>query len=301
MQITLADGSSTDLSGMTEDQMWRLQFEQEQQFAVQILEAPKGSARRDAAVRQGYETICTILDEKQNGNGPLEMGFDRRYLHLVLKLLKRRKTATGEDAGLFEIGFGAGVLLREVFDAGFPVAGIEASPAMREQSMRILPETCHGDLLVGNLLRHSMAGRSDCFDVVYWNDVFEHIPPDEIREYLATIHRLLKPGGYLATITPNWHHRPSDVTGDFRPPRTEPIGLHLKEYTFCEVTALLRGAGFRNIEIPLVQLPRWIVLGLGGLAGPKRLFEPCLEYLPFRPAEKLCRALGLTCSIAQKT
>ena len=79
----------------------------------------------------------------------------------------------------------------------------------------------------------SLAGRPT---LIYWNDVFEHIPPDEIGDYLSHIHRLLAPGGTLVTITPHWLLRPMDVTGDFCPPRTVARGLHLKEYRLAEVT-----------------------------------------------------------------
>ena len=58
-----------------------------------------------------------------------------------------------------------------------------------------------------------LAKLEDGYDVVYWNDVFEHVPCDEIQPLLAKIYSLVRPGGCLVTITPNWHERPSDVTG----------------------------------------------------------------------------------------
>ena len=33
------------------------------------------------------------------------------------------------------------------------------------------------------------------WSLVYWNDVFEHIPPDEIAEWLRRIHEMLAPAG----------------------------------------------------------------------------------------------------------
>src|SRR5690606_33540830 len=108
----------------------------------------------------------------------------------------------------------------------------------------------HCRLLHGDFRKIDLSDHVGQYSVVYWNDVFEHIPTDEIEDYLAVIRRLLKPGGKLVTITPNWHMRPSDVTVLFAPPRTQAIGFHLKEYTLGEVVGMLEAAGFRSVQVP---------------------------------------------------
>jgi SAM-dependent methyltransferase len=228
----------------------------------------------------------------------LVMGLDRRYVDLVLELLARRAFLRTGTPALFEIGYAGGGMLTRAVQAGYEVAGLEVCETVRRQALRSLPERFHPRLHLGDLLAQDLGNTQ--YDVVYWNDVFEHIPPDEIRDYLARIYRLLLPGGHLVTITPNWHERPSDVTGDFLPPRSEARGLHLKEYTLREVTGLLRETGFARVETPLVVTKSRIVLGLGGLSGLKRLFEPCLEWIPYRSAELLCHGLGLSYTIATK-
>jgi hypothetical protein len=94
--------------------------------------------------------------------------------------------------------------------------------------------------------------------------------------------------------------RPMDITGDFFPPRTEAQGVHLKEYTLGEVTALLTQAGFRRVATPLFVTPDRIALAGNGLAAIKRLAEPALEWLPFRLAKLLVRGFGLSCTVATK-
>ena len=84
------------------------------------------------------------------------------------------------------------------------------------------------------------------------------------------------------------------------PPRTEAAGLHLREYTLREVTRLLRRPGFRRIATPLFLTYQRAFMFAGGLARLKRLLEPALEGLPLRPAQILCRGLGLGCTIATK-
>jgi SAM-dependent methyltransferase len=227
------------------------------------------------------------------------MGLDQKQVRFVLKLLARQQAA-GLAPSLFEIGYGCGVLLEHVHRQGYPVAGIEVSPVLRAQALRRLGREHEQDLLLGNLVGAVTSGLRQRFSLIYWNDVLEHIAPDEVRDYLQRIADLLRPGGQLVTITPNWHMRPSDITREIHPPRTTAAGLHLQEYTLGQVTGLLWQAGFRPVTVPLCVLPGRVVTLGGGLASIKRLFEPGLEGMPFGLAELLCRGLGLSYTIATK-
>ena len=299
--VTLVDGTVVDLATLDLAQLRELHWQQERAFARRVLDSPKGSPERAAAFAQGYDTVLSILRcIIDPGGGPLVMGLDPRYQRMVLDLLARRGAASGRRPRLFEIGYAAGTLLAAASAGGAEVAGVEVSEVMRREACRQLPVQTHQRLYLGDFLTHELDGMAGYYDLVYWNDVIEHIPPDEIGDFLAKIKRLLAPGGKLVTITPNWHMRPSDVTGDFRPPRTEAEGFHLKEYTLREVTLLLRAAGFSRIATPLFLTRSRIVLCGAGLAGWKRLFEPTLELLPFRLAQIGCIGFALGCTIATK-
>jgi SAM-dependent methyltransferase len=299
--VVLADGSRRELTGLTRDELVFLQWEQERAFAAKIVAAPKGSAARASITRQAYDTVTGILAAvRGTGNDALVMGMHPKQERLVLQLLQHQ-WRKGFDANLFEIGYASGKLLKCVSDAGFPVAGIEVSSAMREMAARLLPPEHHKRLYLGNFLDVATSFADKRFSLVYWNDVFEHIPPDEIGDWLAQIHRMLAPGGKLVTITPNWHARPSDVTAAICPPRSEAAGLHLQEYTLREVVRLLREAGFANIAVPLGVTSKRIVLYGNGLLGVKSFVEPALEWLPYEVAKLACRGLGLSCTVATKS
>jgi SAM-dependent methyltransferase len=299
-QVVLADGSVRALDGLARDELLALQWQQEQQFARQILAAPKGSSARSRATCQAYDSATRILARVQgNMDRPLIMGMHPRYGRLVLDLLRRQRRR-GQSARFFEIGYGTGTLLKIVADAGFPMAGIEVASAMRQQAVGQLGPESANCLHLGEFLQCEAPLADGPWSLVYWNDVFEHVPPDEIGDWLRRIYAMLSPGGQLVTITPNWHGRPSDVTSALCPPRTEAAGLHLKEYTLVEVSRMLRRAGFARLSAPLVVLPRQVVLCGSGLIGLKRLLEPGLEWLPFRFAKLLCRGLGLSCTLATK-
>jgi SAM-dependent methyltransferase len=298
--VVLADGICRDLSELARDELVFLQWEQEKEFALQIMASAKGSQARSQITRRAYDTVTGILAvARGTGSDSLVMGMHPKHERLVLKLLQRQRR-NGVDAGFFEIGYASGKLLKRIGDAGFPFAGIEVSTVMRDMALRLLGEEHAEKLLLGDFLSlgKPLAGRR--FSLVYWNDVFEHIPPDEIGDWLKRIHGLLAPGGKLVTITPNWHVRPSDVTKAIRPPRSEAAGLHLKEYTLGEVTRLLRRAGFDDVATPLGVTSQHVVLCGNGLAALKRFFEPALEWLPFGLAQLACRGGGLSCTIATK-
>jgi 2-polyprenyl-3-methyl-5-hydroxy-6-metoxy-1,4-benzoquinol methylase len=286
----------TNLSGLTAEDLVELQWINEPKFARAICDAPKGSAERAQVTAQAYDTITAILQHQQGASsGHVSMGYNPRYLRLVEQLVRGR-----QKPRVFEIGYGSGALLAAMHEQGIEIAGIEVSGAMHRQACEHLPAECRSRLLVGDFLSHDFGTDAGTYDLVFWNDVFEHIVPDEIADYLTKIYSLLKPGGRLVTITPNWHTRPSDVTADHCPPRTEAIGFHLKEYTLREVTQLLRRAGFASVGTPLFVTSGQMCLCGNGLAALKRVVEPMLEWLPFPAARLLCRGLGLTCTIARK-
>lgn len=299
-EVLLADGSWLSLADLSSEELQKLQWEQEQKFANAIRTLPKGSNDRALVIGQAYDTVCAILTAQQADGEPLRMGLDPRYGRLVIELLNQQVSRGIGQPRFFEIGYGSGVMLKEVRDHGFKSGGIEVSTTMRDEALGLIGEKYSDQLLLGDLRSVSRDQFPTRPSLFYWNDVFEHICPDEISEYLEHIYKLLMPGGQLVTITPNWLLRPSDVTGDFCPIRTEANGLHLKEYRLAEVTSLLKQAGFRRVATPLVVSRKRIYHFGGGFRLGKQLIEPLLDKLPVRPAHLLCRGLGLSCTIATK-
>lgn len=295
--VTLTSGRQLDIAPLDAQALQDLQWCEERGYAALIASSAPGSQGRRELFRQGYDTVTTIQSQMLDRQGRgLVMGYDRRYAGLVRQLLARR-AATGRRPRVFEIGYGSGALLASLGEVD--VAGIEVSETMRRQACRRLPAACHERLHLGDFLTHDLAAENGC-DLVFWNDVLEHLVPDDVPEFLRRIHSLLAPGGYLVTITPNWHMRPSDITADYHAPRTTAIGFHLKEYTLGEVTSLLRAAGFSRVATPLVITKRRMIVCGSGLAGVKRAIEPALEWLPYRAAKLACRGMGLSCTIAVK-
>jgi 2-polyprenyl-3-methyl-5-hydroxy-6-metoxy-1,4-benzoquinol methylase len=301
--VVLVDGTQCDLLGLSTSELIQLQAEQEPAFASRIVASPKGSLERSAAVRQAYETVCEVLDEVSNRQAQgqsLSMGMDPRYIRLVLELLGKQK-AKGVEGGFFELGFGSGIMLEAAARAGYRVGGLEVAGQLFDEAKNKLPVEHHGNLWLGDFCATDFGNQNNSYGVVYWNDVFEHIPADEISDYLLKLNGLLKPGGKLVTITPNWHMRPSDVTVQFNPPRTTASGFHLKEYTLAEVRKLLLSSGFARVQTPTYISRSAIYLSdMLDITSVKASMEPLLEMLPFKAAVQACRRFGLNCTIATK-
>ena len=81
-------------------------------------------------------------------------------------------------------------------------------------------------------------------DLVYSNQLMEHLHPDDALEQLRNIFAALAPGGLYVCITPNRLDGPHDVSRSFS---EEPEGFHLKEYTVTELEALFLATGFRRV------------------------------------------------------
>lgn len=111
-------------------------------------------------------------------------------------------------------------------------------------------------------------------DVAYSNQLMEHLHPDDAVAQLDGIARALRSGGLYLCVTPNRVSGPHDISKYFDVVAT---GFHLKEYTFVELRALLRAAGFAAVT-PYV--------GAGGvhLLYPGFLVRACEVFLGALPA-----------------
>lgn len=119
-------------------------------------------------------------------------GLDRVRLALTMRTLDR--LAAPAPARVFEIGFGAGQILRRYLDRGAEVSGCDpdqlgtdVDPAVRER----------GELHHSALEDVATAAEADLVVGVH---VIEHVV--DVGRSLAAAHDMLRPGGRLALFTP---------------------------------------------------------------------------------------------------
>lgn len=97
---------------------------------------------------------------------------------------------------LLEIGCAGGELLALARYRGWEALGIEISAeaaASARQDRGV-------EVLAGTLEEH--AGGIGEFDLAIANDVIEHVPSP--RDFLRTLHGVVRPGGWASIETPNW-------------------------------------------------------------------------------------------------
>jgi len=111
-------------------------------------------------------------------------GYHRLIDELELGLIRRY--AAGKD--VLEAGCGTGLLLKEAAAVARRAVGVDLSRGMLQ------PAKARGLEVVQGSLTH-VPFPSASFDVVYSMKVLAHIPP--IREALAELGRLVRPGGFL--------------------------------------------------------------------------------------------------------
>jgi SAM-dependent methyltransferase len=90
-----------------------------------------------------------------------------------------------------------------------------------------------------------MAQEDASVDIVYSNQVFEHLHTDDTEPLLQAYHRFLRSDGLLMIITPHRLTGPHDISREFTP---EAEGFHMKEYTYSELSKLLRKEGFTKVR-----------------------------------------------------
>jgi SAM-dependent methyltransferase len=83
-------------------------------------------------------------------------------------------------------------------------------------------------------------------DVVYSNQLMEHLHPDDAREQLENIFAALRSGGRYICLTPNRLLGPSDISQYFEDETAS--GFHLREYSETELCRLFRSVGFGSVR-----------------------------------------------------
>jgi SAM-dependent methyltransferase len=142
----------------------------------------------------------------------------------------------------------------------------------------------------------SLPMESESADFAFSDQFLEHLHPEDAREHLREVVRVLKPGGIYMCVTPNRLSGPHDISGYFDDVAQ---GLHLKEYSACELIAALRASGFRSVDIlakaGTPPVPLWRV----------RLIESILGVVPISVRRNLAARkpdafIHCICAIARK-
>lgn len=171
---------------------------------------------------------------------------------------------------LLDIGCGRGDMLKEFKELGFECLGVdrEVSPELEE----------YATVKSVDLVSSPLPFPDESIDVVFHKSVIEHLP--STKNLMEESYRILKPGGKLIIMTPDW-------TSQIKVFYDDPT--HVRPYNCASISSILQMYGFKNIESEkFYQLPSvWKYNFLKALIFPLQLL------LPVTCARELTKFTGL--------
>jgi len=195
------------------------------------------SSERGRLYSEVYEDLFRMVEDHPQLSGKNDP--DRSYRKICTAMQIVRKYLD-DNCVFLEIGAGDCAVSKAIAAVVRQVYALDVSDTIT--SGNPLPENCRLILTAGCEIDLP----EDSVDVAYSDQVMEHIHPEDAIGQLREVYRVLRPGGKYVCITPNRLSGPHDISRTFDEIAT---GLHLKEYSIGELSALFRQAGFRSVRV----------------------------------------------------
>jgi len=182
--------------------------------------------------------VAVVYNEQDR---PFTQYPDQLARHLFL----RYALATGQT--LLDLGCGRGEFLRGFARCGLQVFGVDQSAAARA----LCPQA---DVRSADLECEPIPFDDNSFDVVYSKSVLEHFyhPENLVKE----IYRVLKPGGLVISMVPDWEHNYRIYYEDY---------THRTPFMLTSLRDIKLIHGFERVEVerfrqlPLLWRMPWMI------------------------------------------
>lgn len=247
------------------------------------------SIRTQEQIREHYEVECEIADRLRNSTVEerqtlytaaydelftrlphhplLTSGVESEKQRQLAKHLLNLDGMVDKSSTFVEIGPGDCSLSLEVAKLAGKVIAVDVSKEVTKRANA--PKNF--ELIISDGSNIPIENAS--VDVVYSDQLMEHLHPEDALRQLMNIYQVLKPGGAYFCITPNRLSGPHDVSRSFDMVAT---GLHLREYTVTELDKIFREAGFSRTKIFF----RFSMLKMYLPVFPYKIIEMILGVLP---------------------
>ncbi len=161
---------------------------------------------------------------KRRGDAEKQIAFLRSYLSV--------------NSTFVEIGCGDAAVTQGIAPYVHAAFGVDVTSALIDAAA--FPKNCRFIQTNGT----DIGVEAGSADVVYSNQLMEHLHPEDAKKQLLEIWRILKPDGVYICSTPNKITGPHDISCYFD---FEPFGFHLREYNHNSLAAMFRETGFRSV------------------------------------------------------
>lgn len=196
-------------------------------------------AERRVLYRELYNELYSRVPHHPGLRGR-EDGQVMRSVRDRARLLRR----FAHDGGVcVEIGAGDGAVARELASYMEKVYALEVWGGGRLK--RTSGELNNLEIRIYDGLELPLAPAS--VDLVFSDQVIEHLHPDDVALHFESIQRALKVAGAYVFGTPHRFSGPHDISRGFSPMAS---GFHLREWTNRELVMVIRDAGFRTMRFP---------------------------------------------------
>lgn len=218
-------------------------FEIEKDFHIQILNETSFQ-RRQEMYQRVYDAVHHIY-----GTSSIDISQGPNPMDRLVRFFRREL----EGKSILDVGCGTGHFLASVAKQlnHKQLVGLDVSiPSLSERHTQI-------QFICESIVDFKTDRQ---FDVVFSNQVLEHIAPADMSMHLSSVRRALMNGGLFIVILPNRLFGPSDITRiiDFsNTGRIMAQGTHLNESTYGDLIPVLESHGFGNFKtvlpIPIIR------------------------------------------------
>ncbi|MER2492178.1 class I SAM-dependent methyltransferase [Catenovulum sediminis] len=141
---------------------------------------------------------------------------------------------------LLEPGCGRGEFIRHFKNLGLDVTGIDVCSEAKKLAQEL-------DVYICDIEKQTLPFEDNTFDIIYSKSFIEHL--HEPGNYLAEAYRVLKPGGILLTLVPDWEANYKTYFDDFTH-RTPFTSISLKDA--CEMFGFVNVSVYKFRQLPIV-------------------------------------------------
>lgn len=209
-------------------------FEIEKNFHNRIL-SERSLEKRMELYKSVYNAVHPLYDKKID-----ILPSKKNPKDIIIRLFK--KELSGKS--ILDVGCGEGLFLDCVSKNLHhkELVGIDVSESHLVKNHPVIK------FKLKNIINFNLGKK---FDVVFSDQVLEHIAPADLQIHLQSVRGSLNPNGVFIINMPNRFFGPSDVTRiiDFTySGKTPAQGMHLNESTYTELIPILKQAGFSKFK-----------------------------------------------------